>query len=558
MSLTGALLAVFVQQWISSYHRATQEQPGRSPQERVKIRVFFAEGLEQWQISYVVRAVPMLVHLSLFLFFSGLLIWLLKINLAVFLPTAIWFAFCGVVYATFTFLPIFFHKCPYDSPLSPLIRRIMILAKLRSADKDDPKGRSPGMHDARVKSALNQALGVIYRAFVWTFESLKRDDELEKFFDTIPGLCASPDDHLGGFILPNKVNLSKALAGMMDRTCSSILVPESTKQQRVEICIKAVRATNQDLFGYWYFLTHVLLGGWKDFFGSVSFGRLVQDWQNDINEPATKLLAQCAVSAVIATVQAPDKPWDQLVRSDHRWIQLVGDHLNVPESTVQDYFTNGHTVLLANLNRTVSHITEFGLQLGNSQSPSPVLESMEALESMCKFDVTGTSAPLHRDFCLLWNQLVQFYNAGDPQLRTLSGKILKHICKVHVALHGGGGALPTTAVTTATYSECVVHTAVAAATGPGPGGVSTALTPHSHHQTQVTPTTAGPLSPPLPLSNTSTSLASSISNTANPHSSPTAGHAITSQPSSNLHGASQTSSSLSNVGTLQSQPSQRP
>jgi hypothetical protein len=482
---------------------------------------------------------------------------LLKINLAVFLPTAIWFALCGVVYAIFTFLPIFCHDCPYDSPLSSLIRRIMILARLRGADKDERTGRSPGMHDARVKSALNQALGVIYRAFVWTFESLKRDDELEKFFDTIPGLCASPDNHLGGFILPNKDNLSKALAGMMDRTCSSILVPESTKQQRVQICIEAVRATKQDLFGYWYFLTHVLLGGWKDFFGSVSFGRLVQDWQNDINEPATKLLAQCAVSAVIATVQAPDKPWDQLVRSDHRWIQLVGDHLNVPESTVQDYFTNGHTVLLANLNRIVSHITQFGLQLGNSQAPSAVLESLEALESMCKFDVTGTSTPLCHNFCLLWNELVQHYNAGDPQLRTLFGKTLKHIRKVYIALHGGAGALPTT---TATCSVCTVHAAAAAAaaTDPGPGGVSTALTPHSHHQTQVTPTTAGPMSSPLSPSNTSTFLASSISNTANPHSSPTAGHTITSQSSSNLHGASLTSSSLPNVGTLQSQPSQPP
>jgi hypothetical protein len=557
MSLTSALLAVFVQQWIASYRRATQEQPGRSPQERVKIRLFFAEGLEQWKIAYVVRAVPVLVHLSLFLFFSGLLIWLWNIRFAVFLPTAIWFAFCGIGYATVTFFPIFRHNCPYESPLSSLIRRIMILAKLRSADKDDPKGPSPGMHDARVKSALNQSLGVNYRAFEWMFGSLKRDDELEQFFDAIPYLCASPDDHLGGFILPNKDNLSKALAGMMGRTCSSILVPESIKQRRVQICIEAVRATKQDLFGYWYFLSHVLSGGWKDFFGSVSFGRLVQDWQTDITEPATKLLAQCAVSAVIATVQAPDMPWDQLVRSHHPWIQLVGDHLNVLEPTVQDYFTEGHTVLLANLNHTVSHITQFGLQLGSSQVPNLVLDSLEVLESMCKFDVTGTSAPLHRDFCLLWNQLVQCYNAGDPQLKTLSGKILKHICKVHIALHGGAGALPTTAVTTATYSECAVH-AAAAATGPGPGGVSTALTPPSHHQTQVTPTTTGHLFSSLSPSNTSTSLASSISNTANPYSSPTAGHAMTSQSSSNLHGASQTSSSLSNVGTLHTQPSQPP
>jgi len=76
MSLTGALLVVFVQQWAASYSRATQER--RSPQGRVKIHVFFAEGLDKWHVSFIVRIIPVLVHISLFLFFSGLLIWLLR------------------------------------------------------------------------------------------------------------------------------------------------------------------------------------------------------------------------------------------------------------------------------------------------------------------------------------------------------------------------------------------------------------------------------------------------------------------------------------------------
>jgi len=87
------------------------------------------------------------------------------------------------------------------------------------------------MREARVKTALDVPIAVIYRAFLWTFESLKRDDELERFYGAIPDFCATPGDPLGGFIRPNKDKLSRALAGMMDRTFSSVLVPESIKQR---------------------------------------------------------------------------------------------------------------------------------------------------------------------------------------------------------------------------------------------------------------------------------------------------------------------------------------
>ncbi|KAH9986151.1 hypothetical protein BJV77DRAFT_951294, partial [Russula vinacea] len=116
MSLTGALLAVFIQQWAQSYLQATQGR--RSPRERARIRIYHAEGLEKLYLHWVTRAVPILIHISLFLFFSGLPIFLFSVNRTVFNVVVTWLALCVAGYACITLMPIFCQNSPYYSPLS--------------------------------------------------------------------------------------------------------------------------------------------------------------------------------------------------------------------------------------------------------------------------------------------------------------------------------------------------------------------------------------------------------------------------------------------------------
>ena len=92
MSLTGALLAVFIQQWAQSYLQATGERLG--PKDRARIRAFYWEGLEKLHLHRVTRAVPILIHASLFLFFSGLPVFLFNINRTVFSVAVTWLGFC--------------------------------------------------------------------------------------------------------------------------------------------------------------------------------------------------------------------------------------------------------------------------------------------------------------------------------------------------------------------------------------------------------------------------------------------------------------------------------
>ncbi|KAH9952550.1 hypothetical protein BGW80DRAFT_1123776, partial [Lactifluus volemus] len=79
IALTCALLATMLQQWARRYLTITQ--PARYiPHKRASIRAFFANGVEKFHLPWSVEALPALLHLSLFLFFTGLVIYLFNIN----------------------------------------------------------------------------------------------------------------------------------------------------------------------------------------------------------------------------------------------------------------------------------------------------------------------------------------------------------------------------------------------------------------------------------------------------------------------------------------------
>jgi len=79
---------------------------------------FFSEALEVVIFSRVVETLPTLVHLSLFLFFIGLLIFLFNTNRMVFNSVTWWIALFSIVYGWITLMPIFSARQPYYAPLS--------------------------------------------------------------------------------------------------------------------------------------------------------------------------------------------------------------------------------------------------------------------------------------------------------------------------------------------------------------------------------------------------------------------------------------------------------
>ncbi|KAF8494144.1 hypothetical protein F5888DRAFT_1588427, partial [Russula emetica] len=115
MGLSCALWATSLQQWARRYLRRVQ--PGRyNPEKRAQMRAFFAGGVDKVHIPWAVEGLPTLLHLSLFLFFGGLGIFLFNINRDVFRYVVWWIGVFSLVYGIITLLPIVWHDSTYYSP----------------------------------------------------------------------------------------------------------------------------------------------------------------------------------------------------------------------------------------------------------------------------------------------------------------------------------------------------------------------------------------------------------------------------------------------------------
>ena len=465
MSFTGALLAVFIQQWAQSYLQATQGR--HSPHKRARIRTFHAEGLEKLYLHQITRAVPILIHISLFLFFSGLPIFLFDINHTVFNVAVTWLGLCVAGYACITFMPIFSQNSPYYSPLSSftwwcvtntlftihrLLKNFMHHDSSASRWYHMSHFRWPSlraMHKAAEKFALQLSSDIDYRALLWMFKTLHEDDEFERFFDALPSLCDSEEleDPQRAFIDPNKKILSRALIGMMDRTLLSELVSEEVKQRRIIICTKAIGTTS--LLAPWWTLRRVLFGDWHGFSRSIHFGLFVQGWKN-ISHPVTAFYAQYVVAITLASVQ----------QRDDRWFQLASGQLNESKSLLSDCFARDDSILLANaiyiIRRTIQTFSESEIHHRSDINKA----SSKTLTLVCRFDIQNTLPEHQHQFCRLWNQLVDVaQNNTHPHVTSLCIMILKSIRRLYITLHKKTSSAPTAFSTTTDDGDRVLDDA---------------------------------------------------------------------------------------------------
>ncbi|KAF9032899.1 hypothetical protein BDZ89DRAFT_907719, partial [Hymenopellis radicata] len=75
LSLITALVASLVKQWMHQYMAATSG----TPRDRCMIRQYRYDGYEKWGVSLIVGTLPVLMHLSLGLFFIGLTVYLIQL-----------------------------------------------------------------------------------------------------------------------------------------------------------------------------------------------------------------------------------------------------------------------------------------------------------------------------------------------------------------------------------------------------------------------------------------------------------------------------------------------
>jgi hypothetical protein len=446
ISLTCALLATLLQQWARRYLKISQ--PRYSLHKRARIRAFFSEGVEKCLLPWAVETLPTLLHISLSLFFSGLVVFLCNVNLTIFTLVSSWAGLCTALYGCITCMPIIRHDSPYCTPLSlpvwHIVNGILFLvyrflrwfnwsvrlrydASRHFQDLKDScrKALVRGMQKTAEETALNSPSEIDTRAFMWTFDCLDEDHELERFFSGLPGFRSSNfvDDPFPSLTKEEKWKIYKVLRGLLDRTFLSDLLSESIKNRRAMICAKTVDPGHtHNRFS----VLDKILSKYQ-YSGAMATGiaNILRGWENNMDEDNISY-AQLTISVIIARMQP----------HDDSWYTLASNELGFPESILRDYAAHGANLSFVILIHVVrQQFIHFRKLSWRSDNFSFVL--VEA----SNFHVKDTSPELQHEFCALWNQIVRKVQDGNDQ--RMAFQILGSIRKVYLGLHQDTDSAPT-------------------------------------------------------------------------------------------------------------------
>ncbi|KAJ6480511.1 hypothetical protein C8R47DRAFT_1018861, partial [Mycena vitilis] len=271
LSLTCALIATLLEQWARDFlHRADMRS---APVVRARVFSFLYYGLKRFKMHTVVEIIPLLLHASLFLFFVGLVAFLLPVNIVLTIVAGVILATVTGVYVLLTLLPLVHLDCPYRTPLSrgfwALNQSMQTTVSRWYSQTRKPISRlNDGTIVERVfRKAIESSPQRSRRdtqALVWTVKSLADDNELEPFLEAIPDTLWLPDAnanvapqdmsheipdsrryvydcHIRSLMGDPNVQLLRRLGGFHESSSSGLLSQEV--RLRREICVyKAIWA----------------------------------------------------------------------------------------------------------------------------------------------------------------------------------------------------------------------------------------------------------------------------------------------------------------------------
>jgi hypothetical protein len=407
------------------------------------MRAFFANGVDKMHIPWAVEGLPTLLHISLFLFFGGLVVFLFNIDKEVFTCVAWWIGLFSIGYGLITVLPLIRQDSPYSTPLSipawflnvgiPYVT-FKSLAFITSGGygsyetwercrdlRDRYRGwMLGGVEKKAEETASEQSTDIDIRIFGWTISALGDDDSLEKFFEAIPGLFKSKlVKHLErDFPLTLLATFWGVLDGFMGRTLSSNSITKSVKYRRDNICRDIMTMIpclhmNSNLHSHF-----------SEAPVSIDRLRAMARWRAHENDFVADY-ARIRVAKNLASMQ----------ERDDDWIAFASNVYGLAADDLRDNVAHaGDDVLLATLIDVFRRFID-------SHKLGPV-------EALTKIDIGHTLPGLQHDFCTLWNEIVQEANNSGHYttpvvVLTAPIYILREIRHLYIALHQGTDAAPT-------------------------------------------------------------------------------------------------------------------
>ncbi|KAJ7740623.1 hypothetical protein B0H16DRAFT_55612 [Mycena metata] len=249
LSLASAVIATLVEQWSRDYLNKSDMRP--SPIERARICSYLYSGLKHFRMHAIVDLIPLLLHMSLLLFFAGLVAFLLPVNWIMTLVAAALLGIVGAVYAALTVMPLLFANSPCRTPLSGVLWRIGQICMAPSSllgRGANQRMEEVMMHRATAESDRRSTRDK--RALCWTLKSLTTEQQLEPFVEAIPQVIWSwtpltrrrEYDHLLQTLIDDPgVQLGPRIAALL-LTCENGLLEPKLRQHRTVLCLKALLA----------------------------------------------------------------------------------------------------------------------------------------------------------------------------------------------------------------------------------------------------------------------------------------------------------------------------
>ncbi|KAJ7160708.1 hypothetical protein C8R46DRAFT_1194209 [Mycena filopes] len=251
LSLACALIATLVQQWARDFLHKTKIQS--APVMRARTFSYFYYGLKRFGMHRTVEIIPLLLHASLVLFFTGLVAFLIPVNAVLTIISSLILLLIGGVYLTLTLLPLGWLDCPYHTPLSVTswkilngLRRSWItrhhqhLVNLPSPDET--------MTKAMLHAAGDHSTERDYKALAWTMRSLSDDSELEPFIEAIADVLWGPQGrrlnyrkHLEHLILDPDTHLLDRIVTLLNSCDAGVLSSDASRRRRIT-CYRALWA----------------------------------------------------------------------------------------------------------------------------------------------------------------------------------------------------------------------------------------------------------------------------------------------------------------------------
>ena len=334
-----------MQQWARRYKELTQ-RPG-APHRRGRIRAYIFDGIRKFGMARVVATMPLLLHISVFLFFVGLVEFLFPTDATVSYSTLGLVIAFALAYAMITVSPNLYLNSPYATPLSRVTWRLsqfFAIVGLKAAigievsfhtpifklwsrfnqhvaepssieswlkalkDKVEAHRHrlSEGLQKSIERNAKDASPMVVPSALEWTLTTLDEDKEIEKFVAGLPGLF---DSHT----IPNATILTlMAIKPQTDamfgfrlydllKTCFPGTSPlkDEDRKSRLRVCLKCLWYFGR---GYHKLQTPALLPSYFPL--TVASLEIIQRIQTE-PDPLSRVIGHC-FAALIATKLAAD------------------------------------------------------------------------------------------------------------------------------------------------------------------------------------------------------------------------------------------------------------